>query len=30
MDYLTNLGNLISEIVLESNLLLAQDNHEIH
>ncbi len=30
MDYLTNLGNLISEIVLESNSLLAQDNHEIH
>jgi hypothetical protein len=30
VDYLTNLGNLISEIVLESNSLLAQDNHEIH
>jgi hypothetical protein len=30
VDYLSTLGNLISEIVLESNSLLAQDNHEIH
>jgi hypothetical protein len=30
VDYLSTLGNFTPGILLQSNLLLAQDNHEIH